>query len=111
MFVGEKVTYGSKRYCSIDQLKMAPVNIQFDIYSLGIIMYELITKEKPFMDMDSKSILKAKLENNLSIKNIILDIPDFADEIFYKSLGVTNENYHNITEMKNDLIKIANCVK
>lgn len=43
-----KVYYGSFNYCSPEQLERKNLNEQSDIYSLGIILYRLITGRLPF---------------------------------------------------------------
>lgn len=112
-FIGEKTEYGSKRYCSTLQLEKKEVTKKFDIYSFGIIMYELITGYKAYNEVHNyEDLLIEKKNNILTISNIILNIPKFADEIVYKLLvGSKEYSYKDIKEVKKDLLKLKSMLK
>jgi hypothetical protein len=58
--------YGSPRYVSPEQAEGSPVDQRSDIYSLGIILYEMLTGSPPFGNSDDKlsrtEILRAHVE-------------------------------------------------
>ncbi|MFN2597489.1 MAG: protein kinase [Pyrinomonadaceae bacterium] len=58
--------YGSPRYVSPEQAEGSPVDQRSDIYSLGIILYEMLTGSPPFGNADDKltrtEILRAHVE-------------------------------------------------
>lgn len=99
--------YGSFRYCSVEQLKGKKVNQNFDIYSLGILMYELLVGHNPFSNIKKEEInlYKEKNDNILSTNNKIT-IPESCQKIIYKAITTSNYKYNNIVEMKKDLIAI-----
>lgn len=104
-FIGDKTNYGSMRYCSLEQLRQEKVTVYFDIYSLGIIMYELFTGKKAYEKLDKEELIEQKKNPSLSIckeKNV----PPIIDDILLKAIGCSknNEIYVNITQMKQDLL-------
>lgn len=99
--------YGSFRYCSLEQLKGNEVNQNFDIYSLGILMYELLIGTNPFSNIQKEEInsFKEKNDNILLIHNKIT-IPESFQQIIYKATTNSNNKYKNIIDFKKDLIDI-----
>lgn len=100
-FIGGKTDYGSVSYCSIEQLRKEKVTYNFDIYALGIILYEIITNKKAFNYNNLNELINEKKSDNLLISDVIDDISDNLEIIFYKMI---NSRYNNVTEAKNDLI-------
>lgn len=101
--VNSRVHFGTKRYCSIEQLRGSPVNIQFDIYSFGVMMYELLTKKVAYDGIKDEELISVKMNYFLSINEVNKNIPKFIDYILFKALGFNNGNYSNISELKKDL--------
>ena len=101
-FIGEKTKYGTKRYCCIEQLYREKVSPFFDIYSLGIIMYEMFTGYKAFDYLSVKELLEEKKNKKLSICNIIINMPKICDEILNYFLTEKNFDYNYI---KSELLK------
>lgn len=102
-YVGEKVDYGTFRYCSLAQLQGEKADFKFDIYALGIIMYELLTNKKAFDFLTKDNLIIEKKNNNLFISDFNNNVPSFCDNIIYKA---TNGLYNNIEEFKSDLLEL-----
>lgn len=102
-FCGDKVTFGTLNYCSLDQLYHNPVSIQFDIYSIGMIFYEFLTNEKPFSKLSFNEIVAKKSSFNLLFSSFFVDSPRILDQVLYKSL---HSKYHSIHELQLDLKKL-----
>ena len=104
-FVGEVTQYGSMRYCSLEQLRQEKITVRFDIYSLGIVMYELFTGKKAYENLNRENLFKEKQNCSLSICKE-REAPIMLDYILFRAIGYNpnNEKYSNITQMKNDLL-------
>ncbi len=100
--IGEYVSYGTKKYCSLEQLKLNKVSVYFDIYALGVMLYELYS-ELNFGDVDTNKLLQLKKEYSFKSSNA----PWFANFIILKATSSKEGiRYSTITEMKNDLKKL-----
>lgn len=89
--------YGNARYCSKNQLTKESINFSTDIYSLGIIFYELILGKLPFEG--TKKEIKEKKKNCEYEKtdNILLNL------IFSKIFSDNKQKYKKIEEFEKDL--------
>lgn len=106
-YVGETIGYGTKKYCSINQLNKEKANIYFDIYALGIIMYELLTDKKAYLGMNDKEMMDLKNNTDLSIINDNSAMPLEVEKVFVKMI---NNEYANMLEIKNDLLSLLSLV-
>ena len=108
MFINEVIEYGSRRYCSVEQLKKKNITEWFDIYSFGIVMYELLYHIKPYENMELKDIIKLKSTKDLfEISNNVTLSP--LQKIINKATSCNIENrYKNMKELKKDLLEYVN---
>ena len=76
-------------YASPEQLQSKSVTTSTDIYSLGIILYELLSGHRPFesIENDLKQIYKAVLENEPPPPSSMIDTisKDFSEKIHAKT--------------------------
>ena len=73
----EKHILGTINYLAPEVVNNKKYSIQSDIYSLGIIFYELLTGEVPYLREDSKSILKANAKEDIvRIKEHFINVSD-----------------------------------
>ncbi len=56
------ITIGSPYYASPEQIAGRPANWHADVYSLGIIFFQMLTGSLPFNDQDEKKVLKMHIE-------------------------------------------------
>ncbi|OPX51276.1 Stk1 family PASTA domain-containing Ser/Thr kinase [Clostridium thermobutyricum] len=99
---------GSAHYFSPEQAKGAMVDFRSDIYSLGIVMYEMVTGDVPFDGESPVTIaLKHIQENPINPRIINPKIPDRYSEIILKCMEKdVNDRYSNVKELIEDLKKI-----
>ena len=98
---GEINNYGTLKYCSLAQINKEKANVSFDIYALGIIMYELLTNKKVYENMSKEQIIISKKDNNF-----ILDDDSISLEIEKIIFKMLNNGYSNLLEVKSDLMAL-----
>ncbi len=80
-------TIGSVHYFSPEHAKGEKTDAQSDIYSLGVVMYELVTGKVPFEGDTAVSIaLKQVQEDPIPAKDIV-DIPEGVNYIISKAMS------------------------
>ncbi len=78
---------GSPRYMSPEQVQEDTITHQTDLFSLGIVMYELITGKHPFIaDGFSRLIHKIINEKQPPLRTYRSDVPEILEKIVYHCL-------------------------
>ena len=96
---------GSVHYVSPEQANGDPVDEKSDLYSMGVVLYEMLTGTVPF-DGDTAVTIALKQVNELprSMRAIYRDIPRALDEVVLKALEKAPEmRYRSAAEMAKDL--------
>jgi eukaryotic-like serine/threonine-protein kinase len=99
---------GSPRYMSPEQVIGKPLDHRTDIFSLGVVLYEILTAEPPF-DGDNVNAIMYSTVNHMpsppSASNA--DIPPMLDLIVAKALAKSvDERYQSMAEMVQDLNEV-----
>ena len=96
---------GSVHYLPPEQASGKGATLQSDIYSIGILMYELLTGKLPFRGDNAVEIaLKHLKEPMPSIRDEIPDIPQSVENIILKATAKNPKNrYADAREMHEDL--------
>ncbi len=90
---------GSIYYLSPEQLKKEDLDFSTDIYSLGCVIYEMITSIKAFDHNNISDIVMAKVKNSYSAKPL-KNCPEKVKQLIVKSLySNKNERYKTIEEV------------
>ncbi|SDL75481.1 Stk1 family PASTA domain-containing Ser/Thr kinase [Sediminibacillus halophilus] len=96
---------GSVHYLSPEQARGGMANKKSDIYSLGIVLFELLTGRLPFSGQSAVSIALKHLQSETpSVKRWEPDIPQSVENIVLKS--TTKDpfyRYETVHEMEEDL--------
>ncbi|HHY23833.1 MAG TPA: Stk1 family PASTA domain-containing Ser/Thr kinase [Clostridiaceae bacterium] len=101
-------TIGSVHYFSPEQARGGYIDEKSDLYSLGIIMYEMITGKMPF-DGESPVAIALKHIQDKPIQPIDLnkDIPRALNDIIMKAIKKEQSGrYQTATEMSEDLYRV-----
>jgi len=78
---------GSAHYMSPERLRNEELTPQSDLFSLGAVMYELLTGTKPFQgDMDVSTLFKITNEGPESLKKRKHDVPESLKRIVMQAL-------------------------
>ena len=98
------------RYYSPEQVENNPVDARADIYSLGIVMYEMVTGKPPFND-ENPAKIRNKIHQELAIEPIQLNsnIPLILNNIIKKCIEKDPNNIcNNASEILIDLLSLQN---
>ena len=98
-------TIGSVHYFSPEHAKGGYTDEKSDIYSLGIVMYEMVTGELPFnADSPVSVALKQIQEEPKAPKDVNPEIPVSLNDIILKAMSKnTTDRYQTATELLDDL--------
>lgn len=101
---------GSVHYLPPEQASGKGSTIKSDIYSMGILFYELLTGSLPFKGENAVEIaLKHMKEPLPSIKDKIPNIPQSVENVILKATAKNPKNrYSNAHEMHDDLLTVLN---
>lgn len=98
---------GSVHYISPEQAKGGSVDERSDIYSIGCVLYELITGKVPFEGESTVSVVMSHIKDNVvPPSKINPDIYPSLEKIILKCLSkIPSRRYSSAVELLNDLNK------
>jgi serine/threonine-protein kinase len=96
---------GTARYMSPEQARGLEIDARTDIFSLGIVLYEMIAGRSPFTGATNHEVVAAILkEEPLPISNYYAQAPARLQEIITRSLAKDRDvRYQTIKELLDDL--------
>ncbi len=96
---------GSVHYLAPELSRGRHASMQSDIYSLGIVFYELLTGDVPYKAETSVQVALMHVKNNIpSVRKINPNIPQSVENIIIKATAKSISNrYKNIAIMLKDL--------
>jgi serine/threonine protein kinase len=99
---------GSPAYMSPEQINEEPPSVQTDIYSLGVVMYELLAGKLPFRAENAIVMINRILhEDPTPIEQLRPDLPAALVEIVKKAMARRHEDrYASWAEFAGDLASI-----
>ncbi len=99
---------GTPSYCSPEQGRGDPVDPRSDIYSLGVVLYELLTGQKPFDGATANALI---YQHNYAEPKLPRDIrPDLPEE--YQAIALKclqkdpDKRYQDASELVGDLQRV-----
>jgi serine/threonine-protein kinase len=96
---------GSVHYLPPEQANGTGTTIKSDIYSLGIVMFELLTGKVPFKGENAVEIAIKQMKDPMpSVREYKEDIPQSIENIILKATAKNPKNrYDSVLEMQEDL--------
>ncbi len=99
---------GSVHYASPEQARNGFVDNKSDIYSLGIVMYEMVTGRVPFDGETTVSIAIQHLQEEMTAPSVYApELPISIEKIIIKCTQKSpDRRYHNVSELLVDLKQV-----
>jgi len=109
------VVFGTPEYMSPEQAGGLDVDFRSDIYSLGVIMYEMLTGKLPFEGDNSVQIISRKITGNPESPGSLrpeLDIPYDFEKLVMRCLDKNRDSRpRNVGEISGELERIGNEIR
>ncbi|HET9532661.1 MAG TPA: protein kinase, partial [Blastocatellia bacterium] len=104
---------GTVAYMSPEQANGQEVGHQTDIFSLGVVLYEMLAEQRPFQGKSGVDILHAIIhEEPLPVVKLNPRLPAEADDILSKALAKElNERYRHAGDFDLDLRRLKRAVE
>ncbi|QQS47845.1 MAG: protein kinase [Acidobacteriota bacterium] len=102
------IVLGTAPYMSPEQARGQNVDARSDIFSLGIVLYEMIAGRSPFFDRTPSDIMAAILQREaVPLGRVFDNLPAGLDETVQRALAKSIEDRHQtIEELRSDLHRI-----
>lgn len=93
------VVMGTFAYMSPEQARGLPVDARTDIWSLGVVLYEMLAGRKPFEGATPTDVIIAIAERNPApLSNHVPDVPITLERIVMKALAKDREERYQTAE-------------
>jgi eukaryotic-like serine/threonine-protein kinase len=100
----EKSIVGTLEYMSPERILGRPMDGRSDIYSLGILLFELISGRLPFEVSGEYELLRWHLEQDPPLLSSIAGTPSSLDQVIARAMAKTpDKRYASCAEMADDL--------
>jgi hypothetical protein len=104
---------GTPFYMSPEQINAEPLDPRTDVFSTGVVLYELLTYELPFKGTDTHSTLMKILSGDPPpLSKYLEDYPQELDEIVTKALAKrADDRYQSAEELGFDLLQVQRVLR
>ena len=100
---------GTAQYLSPEQAQGKPVDARSDLYSTGVLLFELLTGKPPFTGDSAVAVAYQHVQTIPPLPSSIAgDVPEAMDRVVMKALAKNpDERYSSAAAMKADLLRAA----
>jgi serine/threonine protein kinase len=101
--------FGTVEYMAPEQVRGASVNARADIFSLGVVAYEMLSGRNPFRaETLAASVFKILSDNPERLASDSAGIPPAIDAIVFRALAKAEvERFESLSELRTALLKAA----
>ncbi len=112
MLTREGEIMGTAAYMSPQQATGEATDHRTDIFSLGVVFYELLTGQRPFTgDQEIAVIFSLLNEEPMGIRELNQEVPQELEQIVFKALRKEpQDRYQQVSQMVEDLVKVRQAV-
>ncbi len=90
---------GTPSYMSPEQILGDKIDFRSDIFSVGIVLYQMLTGRKPFVEDESRTVMqKIRLDRYEPFKKLGVDVPRKLDRIMARCLQKMPANRYPTTQ-------------
>ncbi len=103
------VMVGTAAYMSPEQARGGELDARTDLFSLGVVLYEMTTGKRPFEGKTNAVIFDAILNRPAKpVRQLNAELPEKLDEILHKALEKNRElRYQDASDLRADLKWVA----
>src|SRR6266699_1873975 len=100
---------GTPTYMAPEQVRGGDIDTRTDIYSLGIIMYELFTGKPPYVGKDPIEIVFQHVEGKpRAPRDLAPDLPPALEAVILKAMAVLpDDRFQNVDTLRDTLATLA----
>lgn len=100
---------GTPAFMSPEQVKGDPVDGRSDVYSLGIVLYRLLTGQFPFSSNSTTALINAHVQMPVpDIRQVKQNLPSVWQEVVGKAMAKNpNERYQTATDFARDVQEVV----
>lgn len=105
---GEEVMIGTPEYMSPEQAELKEIDQRADIYSLGVILYEMVTGRVPFEgETPLSTVMKHKSEMPKNPRQFNAQLPEGLSHVILRCLEKNRENrYQSASDVRSELERV-----